>query len=718
MTPLRLVLLPLLTNGALGVQQQQQANPIRKVVNMLQMMQQKVVAEGKLQEEAYEKFMCYCKNSGGDLSGSIQAAQNKIEELTASIKGGTEKKRQTKADLEEHVGSRDDAKDTMKKATAMRQKEAAAYAKEEAESNANIAALDKAITAVSKGMGGSFLQTRDAGLVRSFAMEKADLPDGTREELLAFLSGGHESRYAPQSGEIVGILKTMHDEMSAGLADATTEEKGAIQNYDALIAAKQKEVATLQKQIEEEMARVGRLGVKIAGEENDLEDTSEALSEDQKFQLELKTSCNTKTTDWELIKKTRSEELTALAETIKVLNDDDALDLFKKALPSASMSLAQLQVSRSASGKRALAFIISARAAAKRGRVAVQPELDFLALALSGKKVGFAKVITMIDKMLSNLKQEQTEDDNLKSYCEESFDKADDKRKGLENSISDSETAIEEMKGEFAQLTDEIAQLEAGVKALDKSVAEATELRKAENADYKQLMSDDATAKELLLFAKNRLNKFYNPKLYKPPPKRELTSEERITVNMGGEVTTPAPGGIAGTGIGASLVQVIAHHQHKEAPPPPPETFGPYSKKNAEGNGVVAMVDLLVKDLDAQMQEADVSEKNSQEEYEVMMKESASKRAADSKSITDKSAEKASTEESLQAEQDSKAGATTEHMNTMKYISALHGECDFLVKYFEVRKQARSDEMESLSNAKAVLSGANYALLEIQAHMA
>merc|ERR1719491_1884241 len=375
------------------------------------------------------------------------------------------------------------------------------------------------------------------------------------------------------------------------------------------------------------------------------------------------------------------------------------------------MNLLQVQVSSAALKARALSLVSQAQAAAKTGRVATQPELNLLALALSGKKAGFEKIISMIDTMVVNLKNEQIEDDNKNSYCQTSLDQADDKKKALENSISDSGVAIEDMKGTLAQLTEEIAQLEAGVKALDKSVAEATELRQAENADFKQLTSDDATAKELLLFAKNRLSKFYNPKLYKPPPKRELTREERITVNMGGVVATPARGGIADTGIGAALVQVSAHSQHKDAPPPPPETFGPYSKKGEMGNGVVAMVDLLIKDLDKEMQEAGVSEKNAQAEYETLMKESAVKRAADSKSITDKSAEKAATEESLQAEEDTKADSGKEHMNTMMYISSLHSECDWLLKYYEVRKQARASEVDSLANAKAVLSGSSYALL-------
>jgi len=334
--------------------------------------------------------------------------------------------------------------------------------------------------------------------------------------------------------------------------------------------------------------------------------------------------------------------------------------------------------------------------------------LDLLALALSGKKAGFEKVIGMIDSMVVNLGKEQGDDDHLKAYCEASFDKTDDKRKILQNSISDSGASIDEMNGAIAQLTEEIAQLTAGVKALDKSVAEATALRQGENADYKQLMSDDATAKEVLSFAKNRLNKFYNPKLYKTPPKRELTAEERITVNLGGVVTTAAPGGIAGTGIGAAFFQISSN----AAPPPPPATFGAYSSKTDMGNGVIAMIDLLIKDLDKEMQEADVTEKNSQEEYEAMMKESAAKRAADSKSITDMSAEKASTEEAVQAESDNKADTATELANTLKNIASLHGECDWLLQYYDVRKQARADEVESLKNAKAVLSGASYALVQ------
>merc|ERR1719390_350905 len=102
----------------------------------------------------------------------------------------------------------------------------------------------------------------------------------------------------------------------------------------------------------------------------------------------------------------------------------------------------------------------------------------------------------------------------------------------------------------IATTADEIKALGEGIQKLDKSVAEATEARKEEHDDFVQELAANTAAKDILGIAKNRLNKFYNPKLYKAPPKRELTEAERITVSNGGTLApTAAPGGIAGTGV-------------------------------------------------------------------------------------------------------------------------------------------------------------------------
>merc|ERR1719421_814275 len=236
-------------------------------------------------------------------------------------------------------------------------------------------------------------------------------------------------------------------------------------------------------------------------------------------------------------------------------------------------------------------------------------------------------------------------------------------------------------------LAEEIKSLEEAIVALDKSVAEATEQRKEENEEFTELMANDAAAKELLAFAKNRLNKFYNPKLYKPPPKRVLSEEDSIVVNMGGTLApTAAPGGIAGTGVTA-LVDVSAHDAGKVAPPPPPETAAAFSKKSEESNGVIGMIDLLIADLTKEMTEAKTTKKDAQADYEQAMSDAAAKRADDTKTLADKNKAKAETEAQLEADSEEKASTTKSLMATLEHIQSLHGECDWLLQYFEVKRQ-------------------------------
>merc|ERR1719498_193191 len=410
-----------------------------------------------------------------------------------------------------------------------------------------------AITAISSGMSGSFLQTAAANTLRQLVMSRDEL-DADRQDVMAFLSGGQNGGYAPQSGEIVGILKTMMSNMEKSLAEAEAAEAAAVSAHDELIAAKTKEVEANTKAIEVKTVRVGETAVAIVQLKNDLTDTQEALEEDKKFLADLDKNCAKQTKEMEANQKMRGQELVALADTIKVLNDDDALEIFKKTLPGASASLLQVSASKAAMRRKALNILRKAANGSTR-----RPQFDFITMAIQGKKIGFEKVIKMIDGMVATLKQEQLDDDHKKEYCAKQFDFSRQKEESLQKSVSDLEVSIEEANDGVATLKEEIKALEKGIKQLDKSVQEATEQRKEEHEEYTELMASDNAAKELLKFAQNRLNKFYNPKLYKAPPKRELTEEERISVANGGTLApTEAPGGIAGTGV-TVLAEMAAH---------------------------------------------------------------------------------------------------------------------------------------------------------------
>merc|ERR1719324_1479733 len=665
------------------------------------MMQKKVEAEGEKEEELFEKFMCYCKAGASSLGKSIGDAETKIPQLESQIKAAAEMKAQLEEDVKNHQNDRAAAKAAMAKSTAIREKEAAAFAKEHAEATANIEAAKKATAAISKGMAGGFLQTSAAAVLRKLALSEG-LSDNQRDMLTSFLAegSGASAGYAPASGEIVGILKQLTDTMEADLGEAMEAEKKAKAEYEALMEAKQKEVDALTKAIEEKLKRVGELGVELVNLKEDLDDTATSLGEDKKFLADLEKNCELKKKEWAERCKMRQMEITALAETIKILNDDDALELFKKTIPSAS--LLQVQVTAKDVQQRALQALQSL----KRANGPRDHRLDFIALALRGKSVDFTKVIKMIDDMVVLLGKEQADDDAKKEWCTVQFDQMDDKKKALERSISDLEKSIEEDKEAVETLKGEIEALEEGIVNLDKDVTQATEQRKEENTEYVAELAANTAAVELIKFAKNRMNKFYNPKLYKPPPKRELTEEERITLNMGGTLApTNPPAGIAGTGIGLA--------QNAAAPPPPPAADLSYKKKGEESGGVLAMMDSLVNDIDTEIQEMEFEEKDSQEDYEKMMGDASAKRAEDSKSITDKEAAKAETEASKGEHEDTKMATSTELMETKQVLVDLHKDCDWLLSKYDERKEARTNEIDALKKAKDVLKGADYSLLQV-----
>merc|ERR1719345_369758 len=455
--------------------------------------------------------------------------------------------------------------------------------------------------------------------------------------------------------------------MEASLATAVADEKASIGDFDALMAAKTKEINALGAQVESKTSRIGEQGVELVTLKASLEDSQKSLAEDSAFLKDLAKNCKTKEGEWALRQKLRAEETLAIADTIKLLNDDDALELFKKTLPAAS--LIQLKTSGRAIKQKALVFLQQASQGDFR--------LNLISLALKGKKVSFAKVLTMVDNMTALLKKEQVDDNDKKEYCETLIHKTEDDLKQLELTVSDLGKAAADYKEQIATLGEELEALADGIKALDKQVAEATEERKEEHEDNTETLASDNAAKELIGMAKNRMNKFYSPKLYVAP--------------------APEAAAFVVTGV---------------APPPPPETFGAYAKKSGESGGVVAMMDNMIADLDKEITEIEVEEKENQAEYEQFMSDSAGKRASDAKSIEDKESAKADLSATLFNTKEEKGSKQKEAMATAQFLSETHGDCDWLLSNFDMRKTARAGEVDGLTKAKAVLSGADFSLLQ------
>merc|ERR1719191_2316956 len=217
------------------------------------------------------------------------------------------------------------------------------YSKMKKSSEFSIESLAKAIPQLSGAASASaFMQDADseAPKLRRVVELTHYLTPGNREKVLSFLDDGlGEQQSEPSAGvaEIVGILKSMSDEMIKDLKEATDDEKQAALGFGELKDAKEQEIKVAAEAITAKEKRTGDLKMSLVMDKNSLDDANDENADATKYLANLKEQCATKMKERDHRKKMRTDEIAAISEAIKILSDDDALDVFKKAVPSASL---------------------------------------------------------------------------------------------------------------------------------------------------------------------------------------------------------------------------------------------------------------------------------------------------------------------------------------------------------------------------------------------
>jgi len=681
-----------------------EANPIRKIVTLMQDMQKEIEAEGEKEKVLYDNFMCFCETGEADLTKTAEGANAKISETSSTLETDTAEKATVDQELTEHKADREAAKKDLAEAEALRTKEKSDYDATAADSAANIAALSGAIPALEKGMGSAaLLQMPHGDRLRLIANNAQNLDSFDRESLLSFLEQKAGGDYAPQSGQIVGIMKQMLEDMQKSSAEADADEAKAAASFSDLSASKQKEAQVATAAIETKTVRSGELAVTTVQAQDALDDAEAELADAEKFLATLKVQCVEKTKEFQTRSALRAQEVAAISEAIAILNDDDALDIFKKAVPAAAIQTVGFLQHRNTKASKLAKAHAMIQGAAQMYRN--QP-LSLLAysmrvqMKLKGKANGsFDQILGMIDNMVKILAAEQGDDDKHKEYCDSEFEASADEERAAKDKMAGEDATITELGDSIATLASDVATLTDQIKELDKSVATATAGRKAEHAEYTTSAALNEAASALLEKAKNRLNKFYNPTLYKPPPKKELSMEDSLYV----------AGGRSEFVGGASFAQIRSHRSQLKQPVAPETFSGIQQPKTEKSTGVIALMTMMQKDLQQDIKDAEADEKAAQKEYEDLMTDSAATRAQTAKSITDKEASKAELETKLQETKESKM-LTVESLEDINLtVNHLHTSCDFILQNYDTRKEARTNEGESLKNSKAVLSGASFA---------
>lgn len=668
------------------------ANPIRKVVTLMQDMQKEIEEEGAKEKELFDKFKCYCSSNGGDMSKTITDLEAKVDDLGASLKADESEKTQTDVELAKHKEDREAASEDLQQGMTLREKDKSEFQAEKADSETNIKALSTAIPAIQRGMGGdALLQMPWAPRLKNLISSYPAVDAVGRHTVVSFLEASSDDEFAPSSAQIVGILKGIKDDMEANLKTAVEDEDKDVKGFADLKASKEKEISMATAAIEKKTELAGTLAVSVVQTKDALDDAMAELADTKKFAAQLKSQCASKEKEWAERSQLRSEEIAAVSESISILNDDDSLEIFKETMPSSLLQKGVVafwqqshhKASRSTKAQAILMGIVQKSTPLRLMLFTLNSQIKMRHAA------GFSDVIKMIDDMLVLLAKQQTDDDKHKAWCEDELEKSGNEEQVTNTKLSEAHARIDEMTDAITTLMEEISTLTKKVADLDDAVAEATEQRKEDHAQYVKSASLNQAAIGLVGKAKSRMQKFYNPTLVAT----SLAEKQKDVMQTEMQDV-------------ASFVEVRSH-KTDVAPPPAPQTFGEYTK-GAKSAGILGMLDSIIKDLKNDLRESEFEEKSAQKEYSELMSDSQATRAQDVKSITDKESAKAELESKMTSAKQTRAATVDDLSIVQATIKDLHKSCDFLMGNFDLRKESRTAEIESLKNAKFVLSGASF----------
>merc|ERR1719337_615872 len=441
-----------------------------------------------------------------DAEARISDLTTKIEELTAnSARLNTEIK-----NLEKEVAENQAALD---KATAIRQKQLAEFNEEEKDLLGSISALKSAVTVLSKH--NSLLQLPRSHLVGVAAtvqneMQKhASLLTGVlthreKKAVSSFIQSPEDyfdaeptfkQSYAPQSGEIFGILKQMKETFETNLSSSQKEEMANQKAYEDLKAAKEAEIKAGQEQIDSKTQELADTDEKNAQSKEDLEDTKKSLSADEQFLMMLKEKCSMTDAEWEERQKTRQQEMEAVSKALAILSGDDAHDLFTKTF---NPSLLQMATAMSSERREQASKLLKAVAAKTQN-----PRLATLAVRV--RLDAFTKVKKAIDDMVAQLLKEKEDEIKHKDFCVEEFNSNELQTEKKEREKADLTAKIEDLEATIKALTDAIDQLKSEVAEMQVQLKRAGEDREKENKEFQMTVADQRATQKLLTAALNVL---------------------------------------------------------------------------------------------------------------------------------------------------------------------------------------------------------------------
>eukprot|EP00928_Gymnodinium_smaydae_P023690 TRINITY_DN1944_c1_g1_i1.p1 TRINITY_DN1944_c1_g1~~TRINITY_DN1944_c1_g1_i1.p1 ORF type:complete len:721 (+),score=275.94 TRINITY_DN1944_c1_g1_i1:76-2163(+) len=648
------------------------ASPVAKVLDLLGNLEAKVQAEGVAAQKEYEELSEWCKDGAKNLAFEIKTAKGEIEDLKATIEEQSSVASSLGSKLEElGAGAATDEAD-LKAATKIRSEEAKEFKIEEKELVETIDTIERAVGILEREMrngGGSALQLQHAGnlataltaLVQASVLSSADA-----QRLTALVQSGQAvddaaddaelgapaaAVYEGHSNSIIDVLEDLGNKAQEQLAAARKKEANALHNFQMLEQSLKDQLKFNAKDTEEARKALAVSGEKKALAEGDLKTTSTGLEEDEKALGNMKQSCMTSSQDFEAAKKSRAEELQALAEAKKAIQESTA------AADSLNYGLAQVSLlqtgSSTLSSKADLVNFEAVRLVRDLARREKAPELAQLAsrmasamrLRANAGEDPFAKVRGLISDMIERLERDAQGDASHKAYCDKELAESKTKKGELEHDIGKLSTKIDSMKARSAQLKEETASLQKALSDLASSQAEATKMRSEEKATFVKNKADTEQGLEGVKMALKILREYY--------------------------------------------------------------AQGDKAHAAAEGaaTSIVGLLEVVESDFSKALAEMTTAEETAAVSYEQTSQENRVLKATKEKDVQYKAKEAADLDKAVAEANSDRSGLQAENDAVVEYLAKLDEMCIAKPETYEARAERRQAEIAGLKEALQILSG-------------
>jgi len=666
-------------------------SPVERIVNLLKTVKETSVNDGKAEQQIYDKYACWCETTSKRKASDIDQAREDLRSLGQRIlklKGKVATRTAEIADLTTNIDSNVAEQEEL---TAVRQKQNGAWAASSAEVKQALAALQEAIKvlagATTLTQGETTLIQENAHLRCKFAinsvLDKLPSKIGLPPARMALLSEFTQSKsgYAPQSATIQGMLGDMYLTFANNLESDTQEEAGRNAQFEELYASIEDENNKLKETRARKETEKAEAEAMLADTTKNYEDTEKQMNADIEFFGQTKEACLSKHEEWTIREKMRDQEVDGINKALEILTSDDARELFATSIKPGVASFLQV-ASSPASLLQDSAMAPAARAYnALKAQIKKSHSVRLAALAVSirtSKAGHFDKVMGAIDKMVQTLQDEGADDLAKKTQCLDEYQKIAQTVKDLDWKLKNNEAKIAKLDKLIELRTNEKAEAIKKREETEQYIADIDAERKQENEAYLQAKKDDEGAIALLEKARDVMAKYYKKNGIKMGP-------------------------IQGSSQGA-LLQEDPVFSRSEDDAPDATFTSKGSNKNASKN-ILSLFSYIIEDLYDELKAEKSGEAKSQEEYEA-------EKATAEQLVSDLKEKTVTLEGIIAKRMEDKKDENVEMKENnadrdaeLAYQSKIKPDCDWILKAFDQRAEARAAEMDGLTTAKEFLAG-------------